>query len=131
MELGEIEIENMLRIGLGSFPLYEKQHWIQVVVKDESIYISYGLSDNRIGNLCGTRFDLEILGEQCNINSYNIQEGKRRRGYGRELYNLLEMFCKKKFNCRKFVTSASGQGFYFWPKMGFYFKEGIEVEKVV
>ena len=125
------DIEKGLRKALENFGLYETRHWIQVVVKNKKICIAYAPSGNRAENFYKTRFDIEMIGDLCNINGFFIESEKRRRGYGRNLYNLIEDFCFEEFGCNKFVTSASGQGVYFWSKMGFNSKKGIEVEKIL
>ncbi len=115
----EYSLEMRMRKSLESFPLYRPSHWVLVCIEDSNhICIGYGPTPNRRINKGETIFDLEIKKRTCDILHFFISGDERRKGYGRRLYQTIEEFARN-LGCRRLVTSPSGQGLEFWPKMGF------------
>jgi len=137
MNYDEEQISISLRESLRNFPLYRDDHWVQVVIKD-SVYVSYAPTSSRREKFFRTMFDLEVKGEVCYVNGFNVEECRRRQGNGGLLSELIEDFCANEFGCRKFITTPSGQsaekgpdGRCFWEKQGFRYVDGVSVEKVI
>ncbi len=57
-----------------------------------------------------------------------IEQDKRKQGYGTRLYLIIEAICKD-LGCIRMQTSPSGQGNYFWPRMGFVTPCPVGLEK--
>jgi GNAT superfamily N-acetyltransferase len=127
----EYAIEERLREKLATFPLYKPSDWLSALIKDGSTYIGYGPTPSRSINEGKTMFDLTIKGGVLDIIQFFIQRGRTRQGLGTNLYNRIEEFAWES-GIRRIVTSPSGQGNNFWPKMGF--KQPVEgklIEKLL
>lgn len=127
----EYAIEEKLRRGLTTFPLYKPSDWLSAIIKDGKTYIGYGPTPSRSINERKTIFDLTIEGGVLDIVQFFIERGKTRQGLGTDLYGRIEKFAWES-GIRRLVTSPSGQGKNFWPEMGF--KEPLEgklIEKLL
>lgn len=127
----EYAIEQRLREKIATFPLYKSSDWLSALVGDRKTYIGYGPTPNRSINEGRTIFDLTIEGGVLDIVQFFIEKGRTRQGLGTDLYNRIEGFAWE-LGIRRLVTSPSGQGIIFWPKMGFKQPlEGKLVEKLL
>ncbi|MEK6859259.1 MAG: hypothetical protein AABX54_00440 [Nanoarchaeota archaeon] len=133
----ETDIERRLRESLEGFSLYSNSHYVGVKIINRKTHIGYRHFPNR-GNFFDNHFDLQIEEETCFILGFGIEDGRKRPGFGRQLYELVERFCIREFDSRRFRTTPSGQsknpdenGKCFWEKMGFEYINENEVEKVV
>jgi len=126
------DLREKLKEKLKNFPLYKDSHYIQVVIK-KHIYIGYSPNDNRIENISGTRFDIEIGPKICYILDFNIEKNERRKGYGSLLVSIIENFCSEEISCKRFITTPSGlaKEYGFWEKQGFKYRDGLVAEKWV
>ena len=125
-------IAKNLREELKKFPLYKDEQDIQAIIKSH-YYIRYSHNNNVIENIPMTRFDIEIGPGVGYILDFNIEKKERRKGYGKLLASIIEDFCIKEFNCKKFITTPSGlaKKYRFWEKRGFKCINNLEVEKLV
>jgi len=133
MDKGEKVISLRLRGALLQFPLYEYGHWVQTVMRDDNVHISYAPSWERYKELESTRFDVQISGEVCYILDFNIEKDRRDQGFGTQLLEIIERFCLEEFGCRRFVTTPSGNAkeSHWWENRGYSYFNKREAEKVV
>ena len=115
----------MLR-NLIKFPLFENSHTLVVHQNTDGFSISYRNSPcilitpggkMRI-NPSHISLDIQVQNRTGYTLGIHIPENERRKGYGRQLYNIAECLFKN-LDCSIARTTPSGQGIYFWPKMGF------------
>ena len=137
MDLNKDKISRNLMERLNQFPLYNNNHWILVYI-DKNIHISYAPTWIRSETIDKTRFDIEIQDNICHILSFNIEQEKRREGYGSLLARMIEEFCSDEFLCKKFITTPSGEGARkdkhgrcFWEKAGYHYFNDKEVKKIL
>ncbi|MEK6872475.1 MAG: hypothetical protein AABW90_00500 [Nanoarchaeota archaeon] len=125
MQYNKDKIVRDLSEYLKKFPLYEENHPISIHLLKNSLYINYcQLSNSRPEKY----FELEINDDSCNIISPYIEAGN---GYSNTLAEIIESFCYKELNCKRFVTTPSGlaKKYGFWEKMGFRYVDSVEAEK--
>ncbi len=125
-----ILICNKLEEFLSVFPLSKDSDRIQVITKDDNIYVAY-LTDSN-SRLKQTFFDLQIKDNVCDILGFGITKEYKLKGHGRSLYNVVEKFSSF-LNCKSIITVSSGEGNLFWPKMGFvnYSSNSTKSQKVL
>ena len=122
------EIEILARKELESFSLYRKDHLIAVEENEQGhLTIGYRTTSGK-ESIGEARFDVEIKGKTGDILYIHITQPERRKGNGRALYGVVEGICLK-LGCTKMQTTPSGQGKYFWPKMGFNVLQPFWLEK--
>lgn len=119
-------VENIL---MGKFPLARNTDRVQSLFREEVTYISYltSKSNLRVGQ---THFDLQLTGNICDILGIEINESYRRKGYGKKLYEVIEDLARY-LDCKKIVTSSSGQGIPFWKSLGFSQTPKMMAEKLI
>ena len=66
-----------------------------------------------------TRIDLNLRDEICYVPEAKIEPSERRKGYGRELFEAVEEFCKE-LGISRIELTCSGKGNnIFYKKLGF------------
>ena len=127
------EIAFIFEGRLKQFPLARETDRVQVVIRGDKRHIGYYTSTNTEQRE-GTHFDITVQGEIGDVLNFDIIGQEKRKGYGTQLYTIIEDCCKA-LGCKSMQTSASGQGQYFWPKMGFsklcQIKNTIGLEKSI
>jgi GNAT superfamily N-acetyltransferase len=123
----ERRIAEQLESHLKRLPFAQHNHRIQVFIKGLILHISYLTtpSNSRQGQ---TSFDVTIYQDTCDILDFNIEPSQRRKGYGTIMYQALERFAGQ-YWCKKMITTPSGDGKEFWPKMGFDHPCEVGLEK--
>lgn len=104
----ETILAERLKDHLRKFPLYQESHSVSVVIKDETIYVSYAPTPRSMINLDSTHFDLEIRGEVLDVLGFKIERSERRKGYGTKLQKVVEEFGRE-IGCKRVVRTPSGQ----------------------
>ena len=103
---------------LQSVPVYQPAHQVVAKTHKNGTWVCYKTSES-LGSIESTRADLQISGRTCYLLWMCIDADKRRMGYGRKLYETLEIFCRDQ-ECTVIELTPSGNGKeIFWRKMGF------------
>jgi GNAT superfamily N-acetyltransferase len=110
-------LEKAFRERLKQVGLYHETHELRINPYTDGLYLVYNPLDHRKYDE-STRMQLSIEKERGDIISFHIEPEKRRQGYGRRLVEQIEDFCREQ-GCTTMQVTPSGQGEFFWPKMGF------------
>jgi GNAT superfamily N-acetyltransferase len=110
---------------------YKDSEYFMLNEKDRAIFISYRTTP--LSNpVSSTHFELQLEPNEgiCYILGLNIEKSKRKQGIGRSLVRMIERICQD-HRINRLVTTPSGQGREFWPKVGFVHFNETESEKII
>ena len=111
-------IKKLITKYLSEFDFYKDRQPLAVVKNKRGLFISYREKDWN-PQTEQIRFDIQIHDGICDINYLQIKRGLKCRGYGRRLVDVIERFCEEIGGVELMRVTSSGEGDYFWPKMGF------------
>ncbi len=121
------QIESLMRNCLQNFRSYTQTQVVRAKTHGGGTSISY--NPPRLQTRPeAARFDIQLVGNIGYILWVEVAEPLRRQGLGTQIYRSIEKF----FNicgCERIITTPSGQGREFWPKMGFCPINKNEAEK--
>ena len=112
----EQRIAGILEKHLRNFPLAEESHRIQVMNRQNNISVAYLTTKSNL-RFDQRHFDLQIEGSECYIVTFGVDQSRKRQGFGKALYQVVENFTRE-LGIKKILTDPSGEGKMFWPKMG-------------
>jgi len=112
-----MEIEKLIKKYLSKFDFYKDGQPL-IMENEKELFISYREKDWN-PKTEQIRFDIQIHDGICDINYLQIRMDLKRRGYGRRLVDVIEKFCEEIGEVKLMRVTSSGEGDYFWPKMGF------------
>jgi len=111
----EEQVCTIVESKLQDFPLYDEQHDVLAKMLQDKLAIVYRTDSH----LDATRFDLNIVGRTGHLCWISIHPDERRKGYGRQLYEVVENIFKE-MGCTNVRLTSSGKGKEeFWKKLGF------------
>jgi GNAT superfamily N-acetyltransferase len=117
----EEELKARIREKLREFPLYRSEHWISVSIPNDAVIVNYRFDSYQHSDLNRekTQFSLRIRGSTGHLHYMEVERGFTGQGYGEQLYNIIEQFCKE-MGCTLIETSKPvGRAVNFWARMGF------------
>ena len=123
----EGEVANSVIERLRRFSQFDDSHSVLVHQNRDGFSIAYWTAEKRT-IFEQTQFNIQTKGEIGYV--LDIFIAQPRQGFGRELYGCVEDIFRD-LSIFKIRTTPSGQGIYFWPKMGFNPINAVELEKVL
>lgn len=118
------EIKDWLRERLSKIEIYKASDKIGVVKQENRLFVYYR-RDQSGSRLKKLHFDIQLEGEEAAyINSIEREEEYRGRGFGRDLYRIIEDFCRerkiKRIQLTSSGTSSLGESrMKYWESCGF------------
>lgn len=130
-ELERKQIEELLRRKLSKLEIYESADRVSVNSEGDKILVQYK-KGNYFGLLGTTHLALEIRDKNGYLLSIGRNAKYKGRGVGRELYHIIENFCRD-IGIERIPLCFSGEGREeYWKSLGFArIGEYDQMEKVL
>ena len=128
-------LSELVRKHLRSLPIFEEGHSVNVVeISDGKFYIGYRTTSDKIPRET-THFNLNLIDNICYVLWIELCEQEKGRGFGRQLYGIIEAFARDA-GCDRVRLTPSGETpsgktrLEYMRALG-YQELGDEVEKLI
>jgi GNAT superfamily N-acetyltransferase len=90
------------------------------------VFRDLSMSFDEVGHVCFNAFPKD---RELNIEYFEVDEGFRGMGYGREMYEWMERYAWRR-GMKQIILSPYDSAVGFWMKMGFKWLSGFMLEMV-